>query len=57
MTAPPVDGAANAALRKLLAKSLGVSQSQVEIIRGVRGRNKLLRVHGIVASELSLREL
>ena len=30
LTAPPVDGAANEALKKLLAKSLGVSKSSVE---------------------------
>ena len=46
LTAPPVEGAANEALIKLLAKQLGVSKSAVEIVRGERGRNKLLRVHG-----------
>ena len=46
LTAPPVDGAANEALRKLLSKILGVPKSAIEILRGERGRNKLLRVQG-----------
>ena len=54
LTAPPVDGAANEALRKLLAKAFGVSKSAVEIIRGERGRTKLLRVRGADASALDL---
>lgn len=46
LTAPPVDGAANEALRKLLSSVLGVPKSAVEIVRGERGRTKLLRVSG-----------
>lgn len=52
LTAPPVDGAANEALRKLLAKTLGVAKSDVEIVRGDRARIKVLRVKGIRASDL-----
>jgi hypothetical protein len=56
LTAPPVDGAANEALRKLLAKTLGVSKSAVEIVRGDRGRTKLLRVEGGDESKLDFGE-
>jgi hypothetical protein len=52
LTASPVDGAANEALRKLLAKTLGVPKSAIEIVRGERGRNKLLRVQGADPSRL-----
>jgi uncharacterized protein (TIGR00251 family) len=52
LTAPPVDGAANDALRQLLAKRLGVSKSAVEIVRGARGRKKLIRVRGADPSAL-----
>ena len=52
LTAPPVDGAANEALRKLLAKTLGVSKSDVEIVRGDRARIKVLRVNGIRAADV-----
>lgn len=52
LTAPPVDGAANQALRALLAKLLGVPRSQVEIVRGETGRKKTLRVQGVAAARL-----
>ena len=44
ITAPPVDGKANAHLIKLLAKAFGVSQSQVDIERGELGRSKRIRI-------------
>ena len=56
LTAPPVDGAANEALKKLLAKSLGVSKSSVEIIRGDRARIKMLRVRGVSAGDVRFDE-
>lgn len=54
LTAPPVEGAANQALRKLLAKTFGVSKSSVEIVRGERGRVKLIRIRGGDVSRLGL---
>lgn len=53
LTAAPVEGAANESLRKLLAKRLGVSKSAVVIVRGEHGRTKLVRVHGLRASDLT----
>jgi len=47
VTAPPVDGRANEALRRLVAKRLGVAKSRVRIERGERGRRKLLGVEGL----------
>ena len=47
VTAPPVDGRANEALRKLIAKRLEVAKSRVRIERGGRGRRKLLSVEGV----------
>jgi uncharacterized protein (TIGR00251 family) len=40
LAAPPVDGAANEALRKWLAKALKLPQSKVELLRGASGRRK-----------------
>lgn len=40
LAAPPVDGAANDALRKWLAQQLGLPQSQVELLRGQTSRRK-----------------
>jgi uncharacterized protein (TIGR00251 family) len=42
----PVDGAANAALLKLLAHHLGVPMSSIELVRGTTGRSKWIRVQG-----------
>lgn len=52
VTAPPVEGKANKAVKKLLAKQLGLSPSQVEIIAGERSREKLLRISGISRAEM-----
>jgi uncharacterized protein (TIGR00251 family) len=40
----PADGAANEAVVKLLAKALGISRSQIEIVSGARSRNKRLAI-------------
>jgi uncharacterized protein len=42
--APPVDGKANEALLDFLAKALSCPRSSLEIVRGERGRRKLLRL-------------
>jgi len=47
LTAPPVEGAANAALIAFLAEQLGVRKSAVSIIAGERNRNKTVRVEGV----------
>ena len=44
LTAPPVDGAANALCVKYLAKCLGVPKSALEIVAGHTGRTKRIRV-------------
>lgn len=53
LTAPPVDGEANAALVAFLAKALGVPKSAVVIVRGERGRSKTLRVAGVDAAAVA----
>jgi uncharacterized protein (TIGR00251 family) len=47
VSAPPVDGQANRALCRLIAASVRVAPSHVEIVRGERGRSKLVRVGGM----------
>jgi uncharacterized protein (TIGR00251 family) len=51
VTAPPVDAAANQALIELLAKKLGCSRGQVELIRGQTLRHKTLMLHGLNPDE------
>ncbi len=40
----PIDGEANAALIKLLAKHFGVTKSRIAIKTGTRGRKKLIEI-------------
>ena len=47
VTAPPVDGKANAALCALIAEAAGVPRSAVQVVRGASGRDKVVRVEGV----------
>ncbi len=44
LRAAPVDGAANAALIRLLAKTFGVTQAQVQVLSGLTGRTKRVQI-------------
>lgn len=50
--APPVGGAANAALVATVAEALGVAKRQVEIVSGHASRRKVLRIVGLSAAEV-----
>jgi uncharacterized protein YggU (UPF0235/DUF167 family) len=52
VTAAAVDGRANDALCRLIAKRARVGVRRVSIVRGVRAREKLVRVEGLGAGEL-----
>lgn len=52
ITAPPVEGAANAAVLKFVVDTLGVRKSQVELVSGEKSREKTLRVAGLSEAEL-----
>jgi uncharacterized protein (TIGR00251 family) len=47
VTAPPVDGKANVALCRLVARAAGVPPSAVEVVRGHTSRDKTVRVRGV----------
>jgi uncharacterized protein (TIGR00251 family) len=55
IAAPPVDGAANNELVRVIAKAFGVSRSAVEITAGLTAKRKELRIEG--ASPERLRAL
>ena len=55
VSAPPVEGEANIAVRRLLARALGVAPSTVEVIRGERSRDKLVRVTGLSLADVRAR--
>jgi uncharacterized protein (TIGR00251 family) len=47
LTAPPVDGAANAALVALLADKLLVPRRHISIVRGASSRQKIVEIEGM----------
>jgi uncharacterized protein (TIGR00251 family) len=47
VTAPAIEGRANEAVRRLLAKRLGVAGSSVTIVRGHRSRDKVVEINGL----------
>ncbi len=53
--APPVEGRANEALLRLLAKVLGVPRSSLAIVRGQTSREKIVAVDGLEAAEVRRR--
>jgi uncharacterized protein (TIGR00251 family) len=55
LTAPPVDGQANAACIGFFAKLLKVPRSSVTIASGQSSRNKVIRVAGLSAEEVRQR--
>ena len=55
VAAPPVEGAANAALVRLVAKALGLPRSAVRIASGETARVKLLEIDGLDEAEVRRR--
>jgi len=52
LAAPPVDGAANEELVRVLADAFSVSRRQIVIVRGDSSRMKLVRIEGMTAAAL-----
>ena len=55
VAAPPADGAANEAVRALLAERLGCARSRVEIVRGHTARTKVVRIAGLALAAVATR--
>ena len=55
VTAPPVDGRANDALCRLIAKRARVGVRRVSVVRGAGAREKVVRVQGIEPSSCARR--
>ena len=53
LAAPPVDGAANAALVEFVAEQLGIAKSRVRITAGLTSRRKTIEVDGVSAQQLA----
>jgi uncharacterized protein (TIGR00251 family) len=52
VAAPPVDGAANEALSRLLSGAFDIPRSAIEIIAGHSSKSKTVRMHGARALDL-----
>ncbi len=52
VTAPPIEGKANAALERLIAKALGVPKRDVSVVSGARGREKTVEIAGMSQDEV-----
>jgi uncharacterized protein len=55
VTRPPADGEANDAVRRLLARTLGIAPSRVLLVSGDRSRRKHFAVTGMDRAELARR--
>jgi hypothetical protein len=55
LNAPPVEGAANQALVRLLAKALGLAKNRISIVSGEHSRDKLVAVRDLGLAELEAR--
>ncbi len=55
VTTPPVDGAANEALVRLLARRLRVPKGAVHIVSGATARSKVVAIEGLDAAEVERR--
>jgi len=54
VTAPPVEGAANAACIAFLAKTLGISRAQLHLQAGVKSRDKLVHITGLTPAQVAM---
>ena len=52
VTAPPVDGEANAAVIELLARGLGIARGNSAVIAGAGSRRKTLRIERATRAQL-----
>jgi len=55
VTAPPVDSAANEALVKFLAETLGCGRGSIRLVRGQTSRHKVLEVRGVALDGMAAR--
>lgn len=55
VAAPPVKGQANAELVAWLSRVLGVSKSNISIVRGSTSRSKVIALEGLTVEEVNQR--
>ena len=55
VTAPPVEGKANAALIQFLAEALGIRRNRIDIVAGEKGLDKIVSITELSAAEVQRR--
>jgi uncharacterized protein (TIGR00251 family) len=53
LTSPPVEGAANEELIKILSKGLGIAKADIEIVSGQTSKTKRIRISGADAAKIN----
>ena len=53
LQAPPVEGAANKALAKFLAETLGIRAADVRIVSGEKSRDKVVEISGATEDKIA----
>ena len=54
LKAVPVKGQANVELQRFLAKEIGISKAQIQVLSGETGRRKTLRLSGVSKAKVRL---
>lgn len=52
LTSPPVEGEANRRCIEFLAKRLKIGKSQIEIIKGEKSKNKMIKIIGLTKADV-----
>ncbi len=52
LKSPPIDGAANAELIKLLSKTFGVSKNEIEIVGGQTSKLKQIKISNLKSEKI-----
>jgi uncharacterized protein (TIGR00251 family) len=55
IAAPPVEGKANKKLVEFLSEMLDISKSQINIVKGASGKNKVIEIDGLDVAEVKRR--
>jgi uncharacterized protein len=53
LAAPPVDGAANAALVEFIARRLKIAKNRVRVVSGLSGRRKCVEIEDVEAGSVA----
>ena len=55
IAAPPVEGKANKELIEYLSEILDIAKSRIRVVKGEKGRDKVVSISGLTADEIAVR--